>query len=51
MEKRRGKNMSFEINGKYGTAKVFTDLVDETSISQVMGLLNHRTFLRRQVQP
>lgn len=32
--------MGFEINGKYGTAKVFTDLVDETSISQVMGLLN-----------
>ena len=30
----------FELKGKYGTAKVFTDLADDKSISQVMGLLN-----------
>ena len=30
----------FELKGKYGTAKIFTDLADDKSISQVMGLLN-----------
>lgn len=30
----------FEINGKYGSAKVFTDLVDNESISQVINMLN-----------
>lgn len=30
----------FELKGKYGEAKVFTDLADESSISQVMELLN-----------
>ena len=29
-----------ELQGKYATAKVFTDVVDETSISQVISLLN-----------
>ena len=29
-----------ELKGKYNTAKIFTDLVDEASISQVMLLLN-----------
>ena len=29
-----------ELHGKYGTAKVFTDLVDEESIAQVTNLLN-----------
>lgn len=29
-----------ELQGKYGTAKVFTDLVDNESISQVVNLLN-----------
>lgn len=29
-----------ELQGKYATAKVFTDVVDETSISQVINLLN-----------
>lgn len=29
-----------ELKGKYNTAKIFTDVVDETSISQVMLLLN-----------
>ena len=30
----------FELTGKYGTAKVFTDVVDQESISQVINLLN-----------
>ena len=30
----------FELKGKYGTAKIFTDLADDKSISQIMGLLN-----------
>lgn len=30
----------FELNGKYANAKIFTELVDEASISQVMLLLN-----------
>ena len=29
-----------ELKGKYGEAKVFTDVVDQTSISQVINLLN-----------
>lgn len=29
-----------ELHGKYAVAKVFTDIVDETSISQVINLLN-----------
>ena len=29
-----------ELQGKYATAKVFTDVVDEASISQVISLLN-----------
>ena len=30
----------FELKGKYNTAKVFTDVADQASISQVMNLLN-----------
>lgn len=29
-----------ELNGKYNSAKIFTDLVDNESISQVIGMLN-----------
>lgn len=29
-----------ELRGKYGEAKVFTDVVDQESISQVISLLN-----------
>lgn len=29
-----------ELRGKYGAAKVFTDIVDSESISQVINLLN-----------
>lgn len=29
-----------ELRGKYGSAKVFTDVVDEESVAQVIGLLN-----------
>ena len=30
----------FELNGKYGFAKVFTDLVDQSAISQIIEMLN-----------
>ena len=30
----------FELNGKYGSVKVFTDLVDQSAISQIIGMLN-----------
>ena len=30
----------FELNGKYGTAKVFTDICDETAIAQIIELMN-----------
>ena len=30
----------FELKGKYGSAVVYTDVVDEASISQVISLLN-----------
>ena len=29
-----------ELNGKYNTAKIFTDVVDQSAISQVIELLN-----------
>lgn len=29
-----------ELKGKYGDAKVFTDNIDQETISQVIGLLN-----------
>lgn len=29
-----------ELNGKYNTCKVFTDIIDETAISQIINLLN-----------
>ena len=29
-----------ELNGKYGSAKVFTDVIDETAVSQIIKLLN-----------
>ena len=30
----------FEVSGKYGVAKIFTDLVDGDGISQVISILN-----------
>ena len=32
----------FELNGKYNTAKVFTDNVDNTTVGQLMALLNQK---------
>lgn len=32
--------LMIEVNGKYGAAKIFTDVVDQESISQVIELLN-----------
>lgn len=29
-----------ELKGKYNTAKVFTDIIDQTAVSQIIGLLN-----------
>lgn len=30
-----------ELKGKYGTAKVFTDRLEETAVSQIINLMNH----------
>lgn len=30
----------FELKGKYNTAKIFTDVVDESAISQIINLVN-----------
>lgn len=38
----------FEMRGKYGTAKIFTDIVDEQSLSQVVNMLN-QPFSENQV--
>ena len=35
----RRDNM-FELKGKYGTAKVFTDICDETAVAQIIELMN-----------
>ena len=34
-----------ELKGKYNEAKVFTDVVDDSSLSQVMLLLNQEFIL------
>lgn len=34
------EEVMFELKGKFNTAKVFTDVIDQESISQVMNLLN-----------
>ena len=36
-----------ELKGKYNEAKIFTDVVDEASISQVLLLLNQELKLRK----
>ena len=30
-----------ELNGKYNTAKVFTDNIEQSAISQIIALCNH----------
>ena len=32
----------FEVQGKYNTAKIFTDVVDQSAISQVIDLCNQK---------
>ena len=32
----------FELHGKYGSAKIFTDVIDQSSISQIMEMLNQQ---------
>lgn len=40
----------FRLKGKYNTAKIFTDVVDETSISQVMLLLNQEFVFNSKIR-
>lgn len=40
----------FELQGKYGTAKVFTDVVEQTAIAQVVNLLNQPYVKGNQVR-
>lgn len=39
-----------ELKGKYSTAKIFTDVVDQESISQVMGILNLESLKDTQIR-
>ena len=39
-----------ELDGKYGTAKVFTDVVDSESISQIINLMNQEYIYDSQVR-
>lgn len=36
-----------ELQGKYNTAKIFTDVVDEASIAQVIELCNPGVYVRK----
>ena len=38
--KQKEETNMLELKGKYGDAKVFTDNIDQETISQVIGLLN-----------
>lgn len=40
----------FEINGKYTNATVYTDMVEQEAISQIMGLCNHPAFADAKVR-
>ena len=40
----------FEINGKYTNAVVYTDLVEQEAISQIMGLCNHPAFAGAKIR-
>ena len=42
--------MSIELNGKYNTAKVFTDNIDSETISQVIELLNQEFIKDSQIR-
>ncbi len=39
-----------ELKGKYNSAKIFTDVVDQESISQVMGILNLESLKDTQIR-
>ena len=39
-----------ELKGKYNTAKIFTDVVDQESISQVMTILNLESLKDAQIR-
>lgn len=38
-----------ELNGKYNTVKVFTDVVDESAIAQIINMLNQKLISDSQV--
>ena len=38
-----------ELKGKYNTAKVFTDLIDENAIAQIIELLNQPMVENQQI--
>ena len=40
----------FELNGKYNTAKVFTDIIEEEAISQIINMCNQKAFEGSQVR-
>ncbi|AMN31295.1 hypothetical protein BFS06_11385 [Clostridium perfringens] len=36
--------MSFELNGRFNTAKIFTDFIEDGAISQILNVLNNENF-------
>ena len=42
--------INFEVKGKYNTAKIFTDVVDEESIRQVIGVCNLQSLEGTQIR-
>ena len=46
---RKGRNM-IELNGKYSSAKIFTDVVDQSAISQIIELCNQPMSAGSQIR-
>lgn len=46
---RKGRNM-LELNGKYNTAKVFTEVIDPTAVSQIIELCNQPMSAGSQIR-
>lgn len=40
----------FELNGRYGNAKIFTDVIDENAIAQIIELLNQPVSQGQQIR-
>lgn len=47
---RKGYNFMIILNGKYNTAKVFTDVIDENAISQIITLCNQPVSAGSQIR-